>query len=97
LVFVSSGGGKPQSKPQQVYVDGKLIGGIYRPALRLENGMLAVLRARPDLRGYPRIANAYFNYFGGKFEKKIKINIRESVFWNLSSPDVSVCEKRLFP
>ena len=71
MVFVSAGGGHPQSNPQRVYVDGKLIGGIYPPAL---------LRARPDLRGSPRIANAYFNHFGGKFEKKIKINIRESVF-----------------
>jgi hypothetical protein len=44
----SNNGGKVWSDPQRIYVKAKLITGIYPRALLTHDGVLAVLRARPD-------------------------------------------------
>ncbi len=48
LVAWSADRGRTWSDPQRVYVDGKLITGIYPRILVTEEGVLAVLRCRPD-------------------------------------------------
>ena len=48
LVAWSADGGRSWSDPQRVYVDGKLITGIYPRICATEEGVLAILRCRPD-------------------------------------------------
>ncbi len=48
LVAWSADGGRSWSDPQRIYVDGKLITGIYPRILTTKDGVLAVLRCRPD-------------------------------------------------
>ncbi len=48
LTAWSADGGRTWSSPQRVYVKGKLITGIYPRILITEEGVLAILRCRPD-------------------------------------------------
>jgi len=48
LVAWSADGGRTWSDPQRVHVDGKLITGIYPRILLTEEGVLGILRCRPD-------------------------------------------------
>ena len=48
LVCWSRCGGRSWSEPERIYVDGKLITGIYPDAALTQNGILALLRTRPD-------------------------------------------------
>ena len=48
LVCWSADDGRNWSEPQRIHVAGRLIAGIYPRALLTEQGVLAVLRCRPD-------------------------------------------------
>jgi len=48
LMAYSDDDGRTWTDPQRIYVDGKLIAGIYPRALVTDEGVLAVLRCRPD-------------------------------------------------
>jgi hypothetical protein len=48
MVTWSRSGGKSWAEPERIYVKGKLVPGINPASVVTENGVLAVLRCRPD-------------------------------------------------